>query len=65
AATAAAAAPGGAQQFLDPAFVNSLLGSLPGVDPSDPKIQAALQQIGGSDAKQEDKDKKDDDKKES
>ncbi|CAM9855678.1 unnamed protein product [Heterosigma akashiwo] len=42
AATAAAAAPGGAQQFLDPAFVNSLLGSLPGVDPSDPKIQVAV-----------------------
>jgi len=30
------------QQFQDPQFVNQLLGSLPGVDPSDPLIQQAL-----------------------
>ena len=35
-----------AQQFHDPEFVNRMLASLPGVDPSDPQIQAALQRIG-------------------
>jgi len=43
------------QQFLDPDFVNQLLGSLPGVDPSDPKIQAALQQLSGKEDKDEKK----------
>ena len=35
-----------AQQFYDPEFVNQMLAPLPGVDPSDPQIQAALQQFG-------------------
>ena len=43
------------QQFQDPAFVNQLLGSLPGVNPDDPAIQEALRK-----ARDE---KKDDDKK--
>lgn len=38
---------------MDPSFVNSLLSGLPGVDPNDPKIQAAMAQMT----------KKDDDKK--
>lgn len=33
---------GGGAEFQDPAFVNQLLGSLPGVDPNDPDIQNAL-----------------------
>jgi 26S proteasome regulatory subunit N10 len=45
------------QQFQDPAFVNQLLGSLPGVNPDDPAIQEALRK-----ARDE---KKDDDKKDS
>jgi 26S proteasome regulatory subunit N10 len=50
------------QQFQDPAFVNQLLGSLPGVDPNDPQIQNALRNIGDDDKKDDDaaKDKKDD-----
>merc|ERR1712113_35623 len=36
------------QQFQDPQFVNELLGSLPGVDPSDPAIQNALRNINES-----------------
>jgi len=32
-------------QFNDPAFVNSMLAQLPGVDPNDPAIQAALASI--------------------
>jgi 26S proteasome regulatory subunit N10 len=48
--------------FLDPAFVNQLLEGLPGVDPNDPKIKAAMESIkGGSDDKKDDK--KDEDKK--
>lgn len=30
------------EEFQDPAFVNELLGSMPGVDPNDPEIQEAL-----------------------
>lgn len=37
-------APAEGQQFQDPAFVNELLGSMPGVDPNDPEIQEALRQ---------------------
>jgi 26S proteasome regulatory subunit N10 len=48
------------QQFQDPQFVNQLLGSLPGVNPNDPAIQSALQNM----KKDDDEDKKDDDKKE-
>jgi 26S proteasome regulatory subunit N10 len=51
----AAAAAGG--QFQDPAFVNELLGSMPGVDPNDPEIQEALRRA-------QEKKKKDEDKKE-
>jgi len=47
----------GGQQFQDPAFVNQLLGSLPGVNPDDPAIQEALRKAN------EDADKKDDGKK--
>lgn len=38
----------------DPAFVNNVIGSLPGVDPNDPKIKAALEK-----AKKDGDDKKD------
>lgn len=54
--TPAAAPPA---QLNDPSFVSSMLASLPGVDPNDPRIQAALKQIS---EKQTD-DKKDGDKK--
>jgi 26S proteasome regulatory subunit N10 len=59
----AASAPAAAETpapvpFFDPAFVNSMLASLPGVDPNDPRILQALQQIQ---AKQ-DQGKKSDDK---
>jgi len=33
--------------FQDPSFVQELLGSLPGVDINDPRIQMALQEVGG------------------
>ena len=49
-------APGEAAQFQDPQFVNQLLGSLPGVDPNDPAIRAALQGSGGGGAGEEGKD---------
>lgn len=63
-----AAAAGGGGQFQDAAFVNELLGSMPGVDPNDPEIQQALRQAGGQDdTKQKDegakKDQNDPDKK--
>lgn len=46
------------QQFQDPQFVNQLLGSLPGVDPNDPAIQSALQNINNDDDnKESDKEK--------
>eukprot|EP00640_Fibrocapsa_japonica_P001197 CAMPEP_0113937476 /NCGR_PEP_ID=MMETSP1339-20121228/4096_1 /TAXON_ID=94617 /ORGANISM="Fibrocapsa japonica" /LENGTH=428 /DNA_ID=CAMNT_0000940263 /DNA_START=43 /DNA_END=1329 /DNA_ORIENTATION=+ /assembly_acc=CAM_ASM_000762 len=46
-------------EFQDPAFVNQLLASLPGVDASDPNLQAALQQLNQQnppESKDEDKD---------
>ena len=44
-----------AVQFNDPAFVQSVLGSLPGVDPSDPRIQSVLSSLDPKDeAKKED-----------
>jgi len=61
-APAGAADTGTAQQFHDPAFVNRMLASLPGVDPSDPQIQAALQRINQTDEQKRD-DKPDADKK--
>ena len=44
----ASGADAGASQFHDPAFVNRMLASLPGVDPQDPQIQAALQRINNN-----------------
>ncbi|MGK3758287.1 MAG: 26S proteasome regulatory subunit N10 [Bacillariaceae sp.] len=53
------------QQFQDPQFVNQLLGSLPGVNPNDPAIQSALQNMNkDDDDKKKDDDKKEEDKKE-
>jgi len=55
------------QQFQDPQFVNQLLGSLPGVNPNDPAIQNALQNINKDDGdgdKKKDDNKKEEDKKE-
>ena len=46
--------------FHDPSFVNQMLSELPGVDPNDPTIQAALARIRGDD---KDDDKNDDQKK--
>lgn len=50
-----------ARWFQDPTFVSELLGSLPGVDIKDPRIQAALQEATGTEKK--DGDKQDGDKK--
>lgn len=44
----------GGPQFQDPAFVNQLLGSLPGVNPDDPAIQEALRKAT-EDAEKSDK----------
>merc|ERR1719408_585670 len=52
-APAAPADSGTAQQFHDPEFVNRMLASLPGVDPSDPQIQAALQRINQTEEKKD------------
>ncbi|OEU21728.1 hypothetical protein FRACYDRAFT_178897 [Fragilariopsis cylindrus CCMP1102] len=53
------------QQFQDPQFVNQLLGSLPGVNPNDPAIQSALQNLNkDDDGKKKDDDKEEEDKKE-
>jgi 26S proteasome regulatory subunit N10 len=52
------------QQINDPQFVNQLLGTLPGVDPNDPSIQSALQNLQGDKKEGEDDKKKEDDKKE-
>lgn len=38
--------------FQDPSFVQELLGSLPGVDINDPRIQMALQEVGGGEQKE-------------
>ncbi|CAM9433913.1 unnamed protein product, partial [Scytosiphon promiscuus] len=45
---AAAGADGGAGEFFDPSFVQSLLGQIPHVDPNDPRIQAAVDQAGAT-----------------
>lgn len=65
AAPAAAAAPADpaavdAAWFQDPAFVSELLGSLPGVDINDPRIQNALKEVGGDEKKEGEGDKKPD-----
>jgi len=46
------------EQFQDPQFVNQLLGSLPGVNPNDPAIQSALQNMKKDDETEDDKEKK-------
>jgi len=56
---------GDSQQFQDPQFVNQLLGSLPGVDPNDPSIKSALENLQKSNQDtdvQKDKDEGDDKK---
>merc|ERR1712127_417019 len=53
-----AAESSGQQQLQDPAFVNQLLGSLPGVDPDDPAIQEALRKAN-EDKKDDEEGKKD------
>ncbi|EQC40588.1 hypothetical protein SDRG_02476 [Saprolegnia diclina VS20] len=60
AVAAPAPAPASTMPFMDPNFVSSLLSGLPGVDPNDPKIQAAMKQITQKD---DEKKKKDDEKK--
>ena len=49
-----APAPAAAGEFNDPAFVNSMLAQLPGVDPNDPAIQAALASINQGGEKKDD-----------
>ncbi|CEM00918.1 unnamed protein product [Vitrella brassicaformis CCMP3155] len=62
-----AAGAGGDAMFQDPAFVERMLGSLPGVDVNDPRIREALQQLHGGQGEgpsgAEGGDKKDGDKK--
>ena len=53
-----AAESSGQQQLQDPAFVNQLLGSLPGVNPDDPAIQDALRKAN-EDKKDDEEGKKD------
>ncbi|KAL3657399.1 hypothetical protein V7S43_017718 [Phytophthora oleae] len=56
-----APAPASNLPFMDPKFVNSLLSGLPGVDPNDPKIQAAMAQMAKKDEKKDgDEGKKED-----
>ncbi|ETL28521.1 hypothetical protein F441_18617 [Phytophthora nicotianae CJ01A1] len=56
-----APAPASNLPFMDPKFVNSLLSGLPGVDPNDPKIQAAMAQMAKKDDKKDgDEEKKED-----
>eukprot|EP00752_Nemacystus_decipiens_P018206 g16335.t1 len=55
----AAAADGGAGEFFDPSFVQSLLGQIPHLDPNDPRLQAAVDQAGAT-GKKEGEDKKED-----
>jgi len=45
----------------NPELLGSILSSLPGVDPNDPRIKSALGDISGG-KKEEEKDKKDKDK---
>ncbi|KAF0686332.1 Aste57867_21834 [Aphanomyces stellatus] len=50
-------APASATPFMDPSFVSNLLQGLPGVDPNDPKIQAAMAQLTKKDSDKKDGDK--------
>jgi 26S proteasome regulatory subunit N10 len=63
AAAGDAGAPVDTQWFKDPSFVNELLGSLPGVDINDPRIQDALKEVSGEDEKKDEEKKPDEDKK--
>ncbi|TDH68566.1 hypothetical protein CCR75_005661 [Bremia lactucae] len=47
--------------FMDPKFVNSLLSGLPGVDPNDPKILAAMAQMTKKDEKKDEGEEKKED----
>lgn len=58
----AAPAPASSLPFMDPTFVNSLLSGLPGVDPNDPKIQAAMAQMQKKDGESKDTEEKKEDK---
>ena len=49
------AAADAAPSFHDPNFVNQMLSQLPGVDPNDPAIQAALAKIRGDEKKDDEK----------
>lgn len=49
--------------FQDPEFLTELLGSLPGVNVNDPRIQSALKEVGGGDASGAGEEKKDEEKK--
>eukprot|EP00931_Biecheleriopsis_adriatica_P066497 TRINITY_DN4083_c0_g1_i1.p1 TRINITY_DN4083_c0_g1~~TRINITY_DN4083_c0_g1_i1.p1 ORF type:complete len:434 (-),score=138.90 TRINITY_DN4083_c0_g1_i1:245-1546(-) len=49
--------------FQDPSFVSELLGSLPGVDINDPRIQSALKEVSGGDDSKKDEAKDKDSKK--
>eukprot|EP00811_Abedinium_folium_P012608 NODE_21698_length_741_cov_1.576547.p1 GENE.NODE_21698_length_741_cov_1.576547~~NODE_21698_length_741_cov_1.576547.p1 ORF type:complete len:69 (-),score=31.39 NODE_21698_length_741_cov_1.576547:369-575(-) len=48
--------------FQDPSFVEELLGSLPGVDTNDPRIQEALKELNAKDEDKEKEKGKDEDK---
>ncbi len=50
-ASAAGAAPAAnvADMLVDPDYLASVLGSLPGVDPSDPALQGTLASLGAAD----------------
>lgn len=52
----------GEQVFADADYLNSLLGSLPGVDPSDPALQSTLQDLAGDSSAPPKPDEKDDKK---
>ncbi|CAN0107075.1 unnamed protein product [Discosporangium mesarthrocarpum] len=41
---------GGSGEFYDLSFVKQLLGQIPDVDPNDPRIKAAMEQISGGDS---------------
>lgn len=48
--------PGGAEgEITDPAFLNDILASLPGVDPNDPQIQQILEAMKGQAAQPSEK----------
>eukprot|EP00904_Undaria_pinnatifida_P006324 jgi/Undpi1/2821/HiC_scaffold_14.g06198.m1 len=58
--TAAMPSDAGAGEFFDPSFVQSLLGQIPHLDPNDPRVQAAVDQVGAA-KKEDEEDKKGED----